>query len=352
MVVKRVKLIDFRNYQESEFPLGEGINVVVGHNAVGKTNLLEALYLLSVGESFRAKKIEEMVRFGSEVGRVQAELVEEDEEKGLELEAVVTSGLVEGKRVAKRKLLVDGASKLRKDFVGILSAVLFRPEDMELVEGSPTVRREALNQALLKVDGEYARSLMTYEQALKRRNRLLDAIREGTATRYSLTFWNGLLIKHGQELENKRDGLIRFMNDLWARSDLFNHLRIVYERSGINEDRLEQYKDEEIEAGHTLVGPHKDDFQVVDGEGRELAVYGSRGEQRMAVLAIKMGEIYFLEAKKKEKPLLLLDDIFSELDMVHRQEVLRVMQGRQVVVTTAVEEDVKKFEQARVIRLI
>ncbi|MBI2325929.1 hypothetical protein HYU91_00925, partial [Candidatus Collierbacteria bacterium] len=167
---------------------------------------------------------------------------------------------------------------------------------------------------------------------------------------------DSLLIKHGLILIEEREGLVNYINSLWERSELFNQLKMVYDKSLISETRLAQYKDEELAAGYTLVGPHKDDFRVqlsaVSGQQeRDLAIYGSRGEQRMTVLALKLGEIYFAEERGGEKPLLLLDDIFSELDQVHRKEVLRVMTGRQVVVTTAMKEDLGLFAEAKVIEL-
>jgi DNA replication and repair protein RecF len=349
VIIKSLGLTNFRNYQEKRFELSEKVNVIYGDNGSGKTNMLEAISLLSVGLSFKAGKVEEMIRFGEEVGRVESKIEVEREEMGLEI--VLTGGVIGGKKVAKRKYLVEGVSKRRRDFVGLLAGVLFRPEDLELMDGTPSIRRKFLDWSLIKVDSEYERHLSTYEQALRRRNKLLDAIREGVATRYALTFWDGLLIKHGQELERMRMEYLDFMNQLWSKSDLFNKLKINYDRSGISEARLKQYKEEEVAVGYTLVGPHKDDFRVVTGEGRELSVYGSRGEQRMAVLALKMGELYYVEAMKKIKPVLLLDDIFSELDEAHREEVLRVTEGRQVIVTTAEESEVGKFKMANLISL-
>lgn len=337
MLIKRLELTNFRNYANRVFEFESGTTVIVGDNAVGKTNLLEAIFLLSVGESFKARRIEEMVRFGEELGRVKGVLTDKD------LEVVLTRGEVNGKKVAKRKFLVEDVSKRRRDFIGLLAVVAFRPEDLELLDGSPSIRRNFLDQTLMKVYSEYERNLTIYEQALRRRNKLLDAIREGEATRYSLTFWDGLLIKHGQELQKKRGDIILFINDLWNRSELFNKLKIEYDKSTISESRLEQYKEEEVQVGYTLVGPHKDDFRIISEGNRELDIYGSRGEQRMAVLALKMGEIYFVESIKKDKPILLLDDIFSELDEIHREEVMRVMQGRQVIVTMTQEEEIKKL---------
>ena len=349
MGLTNITLSDFRNYENKTLKFSDGVTVIAGENAKGKTNILEAIYLLGVGESFRAKKTEEMVRFEQELGRVSGE-ISLSKNDNMNLEVVVNGGVVMGKVVNKRKYLVDGVSRRRKDILGYLPLVLFRPEDVELISGSPDVRRKFLDRLMIQVDKEYEHSLSTYEQALRRRNKILDAVREGNASRFSLTFWDGLLIKHGEIIQNKRRDLIDFVNNLFEKSDLFKKLKIVYDLSVINESRLAQYADAEVAVGYTLVGPHKDDLIIKEGT-RDLLTYGSRGEQRMAVLALKMGEIYFLEEKGKKKATLLLDDIFSELDDVHKQEVLRVMQGRQVIVTTADTEDVKLFKKAEIIKL-
>lgn len=349
IMLKKVRLTDFRSYEIKEVTLSDGVNVVYGPNAYGKTNLLEAIYLLSVGDSFRAKRTEEMVRFGEELGRVVGEVADEKGEI-MTIEVVISGGLVMGKRVNKRKFLIDGVSKKRKDIAGLLPLVLFRPEDVELISGSPDVRRRFMDKVLLQTDKTYDQSLSTYEQALKRRNKLLDAIREGAVTRYSLTFWDGLMIKHGTIIQEKRREFIDYINELFSKSELFNKLNLMYDASSISEARLEQYREAETALGYTLVGPHKDDLFIKD-ESRDLSVYGSRGEQRMAVLACKMGEIYYLEDRTKNRAVLLLDDIFSELDEEHKQEVLRVMVGRQVIVTTADENDVPMFKKTNMIKL-
>ncbi len=349
MALRNITLSDFRNYENKTFEFSDGVTVIAGENAKGKTNILEAIYLLGVGESFRAKRTEEMVRFEQEIGRVSGE-VPLSKKDSITLEVVVNSGVVMGKVVNKRKYLVDGVVRRRKDILGYLPLVLFRPEDVELISGSPDVRRKFLDRLMIQVDKEYEHSLSTYEQALRRRNRVLDAVRDGTASRYSLTFWDGLLIKHGQVIQEKRRELIDYINNLFEKSELFNKLKIVYDISVISESRLAQYAGAEVSVGYTLVGPHKDDL-IIKEETRDLLTYGSRGEQRMAVLALKMGEIYYLEEKGKKKATLLLDDIFSELDDTHKQEVLRVMSGRQVIVTTADEEDLEMFKKAEIIKL-
>lgn len=349
MGLKKITLSDFRNYENKVFEFSNGVTVIAGENAKGKTNVLEAIYLLGVGESFRAKRTEEMVRFEQELGRVSGE-ISLSKKDVMNLEVVVNGGMVMGRTVNKRKYLVDGVSRRRKDILGLLPLVLFRPEDIDLVSGSPDTRRKFLDRLMIQVDKTYEHGLSTYEQALRRRNKILDAIRAGATSRYSLTFWDGLLIKHGQLIQDKRRELVEYINSLFGKSELFNKLKINYDVSVISESRLAQYADAEVAVGYTLVGPHKDDLIIKEGT-RDLSIYGSRGEQRMAVLALKMGEIYYLEEKGRKKATLLLDDIFSELDEEHKKEVLRVMAGRQVIVTTADEADLLMFKKAEIIKL-
>ena len=354
MILEQLELVDFRNFVSKTFDLNDDVNVVWGKNASGKTNMLEAIYLLGTGNSFRARIIDEMVRFDQELGRVRGKIrpsLPAASKDLRDLEVMVTKGMVVGVKTLKRKYLVDGTFKKKRDYVGYLPVVVFRPENLGMLTGGSESRRDFLDEILCQVNEAFGRSLAVYTQALKRRNKLLDAIREGAVNRYSLTFWDGLLIKHGNVLSSERENLVNHINSLWKRSELFNNLKLVYDKSIISEVRLAQYKDEELAAGYTLVGPHKDDFRVITGDERDLGVYGSRGEQRMAVLALKLGEIYFGEEKVNDKPLLLLDDIFSELDDVHKKEVLRVMQGRQVIVTTADKDDLSLFKDAKVIEL-
>lgn len=351
MKVKKLVLVNFRNYEKRELELSEGATALVGPNAVGKTNILEALRMISLGESIRAGRIEEMVRFQEELGKTEALIEDEGEEE--KLTVIVTRGEVQGKRVAKRRFLVDDAGKKKADFVGRMASVVFRPQDIELIDGSPSTRRRWMDGVLSQASYEYSRSLGAYEKALRRRNRILEAIRDEAASRYQLTFWDGLVVKHGLILTAMREEMVNYMNEIFRRSDLFKQLRLEYDKSVVNERRLKQYEKEEVMAGHTLVGPHKDDLMVkeVNGNERDLAVYGSRGEQRMAVLGMKMGELLFLEEKTGKKPILLLDDVFSELDEEHAFEVRRVMQGRQAVVTTTEMKDVEGLEDLKVIEL-
>jgi DNA replication and repair protein RecF len=334
MYLSSLKLQDFRNYKKRVFRFDEGTTLIVGANASGKTNILEALHLLAMGESFRAQRIEEMILFGEELARVSG-IVENhssgDSGQATNLEVLLTRGELNGKRVAKRRYSIDGVPKRLSDFVGRLVVVLFRPEDLQLILGSPVRRRDFLDEVLLQVDREYRRSLVSYERALVRRNKLLDAIRDEGASRTQLAFWDQLLIKHGQELTKQRAELLDFINSFEAEIDSF---QVFYDNSTISELRLKKYMEQDIALGYTLVGPHKDDFVVQFKDEKELDLYGSRGEQRLAVLWLKLAELEFVAQKIGERPVLLLDDIFSELDQGHREMVLKVIPQQQTIITT------------------
>lgn len=340
MQIKKIFLQNFRNYSKKEFQFVSGTTLIVGPNASGKTNLLEAIYLLATGKSFRVKTTEsEAISYGGEIARVKGET-----ETEIEIEIVLTTGEVIGQKVGKKKFLVNGVSKRAFDFVGSLKAVYFGPEDLELVTDSPSLRRRYLDAVLGQVDREYARASLSYEKGLRSRNRLLEEMREsGIVDRRRLYFWDQLLIKNGNIVSGKRREFIGFINGLPSTVYGLRQFEIEYDGSAISVERLQQYDEEEIAAGMTLVGPHRDDFsfRVKEqeskraGEGRDISVYGSRGEQRLAILWLKLRETAFIEEKTKEVPVLLLDDIFSELDVFHRELVMKITKNKQTIITTA-----------------
>lgn len=338
MFIEKIAFQNFRKFKNEVFTLAK-TTLIVGKNGVGKTTIMEGVFLLSSGESFRAGKVEEMLALGKELGRVKGKVYVNGSLDGesLELEAMVNAGEVQGKRTQRKLYAVNDVRRRKKDFVGKFQAVIFRPEDLRLVEGSPSRRRNFLDLALSRVDQEYGVSLTTYEQALKRRNKLLQAVREGEQPRSVLSYWNLLLIKHGQILQKKRQEFISFLQDV-DFPFLFN---VVYMPSLISEAKIEEHLSREILAGHTLIGPHKDDFMLkfnVENIGVEdmvdLSAYGSRGQQRLGVLWLKLGEMAFVREKKVEQPVLLLDDIMSELDKQSQEMVFELIGKQQIIITT------------------
>lgn len=352
MKIRKLTLQNFRSFEKREIEFGE-TTIIVGPNAAGKTNILEAINLLSTGKSFRAGVEQEMIRNREDLTRVIGKVSSNNETQ--ELEIVVTRGIINDTKVVRKRLSINNNPKRFYDFIGELKTVLFGPWDVDLVTTSPSVRRRFLDNVCSQVDREYRRSLLSYEKGVRQRNKLLQRIREGEAKRSQLMFWDQLLIKNGEYLSMVRDEFIGFTN-LTEQIDE-QHLSLEYDRSIISPARLQEYADEEVAAGTTLVGPHRDDFVFLakkPGEDwRNLGIYGSRGEQRMSVLWLKLSELSFIEGKSSERPVLLLDDIFSELDHKHRDEVMATVGKQQTIITTADPHTIEGWSsQAKIIELV
>lgn len=331
-MIQKLRLQNFRNFDEKFLEFSEGVTVIVGENARGKTNILESIFLLSSGKSFKANTEEEMIQLGEEIARVKSRVITTEQ---LDLEVILARPTlkVTTAKTPRKKLTVNGVARRVVDFAGKLKVVLFGPWDMDLVTESPSIRRKFLDTVLSQVDREYRRSLLSYEKGLRQRNRLLLRIREEGLPRSQLLFWDKLLIKNGDYLSQKREEFIEFVNQTPTVND--QNYNLEYDKSAISEGRLLQYKSEEVSAATTLVGPHRDDFIFQSNKQRNLASFGSRGEQRMAVLWLKLAELAFIEQKSGEKPTLLLDDIFSELDHEHRDQVWEIAKNQQTIITTA-----------------
>lgn len=360
MEITNLQLTDYRNFTSRKIDFSNTTTVILGENAAGKTNILEAVYLLATGKSFKAKVEEEMIGYEADIARVKGEISTKSRKsetdnvfQSIDIEAVLTRGELNKVRVPKKKLIINGISKRSIDFIGNLKAVIFGPWDMDLVTESPSIRRNFLDSVLYQTDREYRRALMSYEKGLRQRNRLLFRIREEGLPRSQLLFWNTLLIKNGDFVTKKREEFIDFVNS--SNSQLTINYQIEYDKSIISELRLEQYKDAEIGAATTLVGPHRDDFifKILNpkSEVRSLSSFGSRGEQRIGVLWVKMAELAYIEECTGEKPILLLDDIFSELDHEHRDLVFDIAKGQQTIITTADPHFVENINKSLVIEI-
>lgn len=387
MHLKKIRFTNFRNFKKEMFEFSDDITVIVGPNAVGKTNILESVFLLSTGKSFHARREEEMIGYNAEIARISALvdrgkwMVDGEEENKItqptthnplpttKLEIVLTRGQIDigtehPEKVPRKKLLVNGIARHLYNFAGNLKIVLFGPWDMDLVTESPSIRRRFLDNVLSQVDREYRRASLSYEKGIRQRNRLLFRIREEGVPRSSLLFWDQLIVKTGNYITKRREEFIEYVNNFQiqiSKSKLNGSYDLDYDKSTISEGRLEQYKEEEVAAATTLVGPHRDDLvfkiqnprsKLHNGKYRELARYGSRGEQRMGVLWLKLTELSFIEAQTQERPVLLLDDIFSELDHEHRDIVMDIVKAPgQVIITTADEHFLEGISKKSIISL-
>jgi len=337
MLLTSISLQNFRNYSKQEFEFSPSTTLIVGANTTGKSNLIEAIYFLASGRSFRIDKDDQLIKFDKEIARIKSKVDEKD------LEVVIAKGGIIGKLRSFKKYLVNGVSKHKADFVGNFFAVLFAPSDLEIVIGSPSKRRDFIDNTLIQTDRDYRLALGFYEKGLRIRNALLHKAKEtGIRDEKQFAYWDNLLIVQGQKITKKREDFIFYLES--AKKDILD-FKIFYDKSVISKDRLLQYKDAEVDSGVTLVGPHRDDFilNLKDKtEIHDIRFFGSRGQQRLAVLQLKILELNFIEQQTQNKPTLLLDDIFSELDEGHINLVLEIIGKQQTIITTTHEEFIPK----------
>lgn len=334
--------------------------VLVGNNAAGKSNILEAIYLLSATKSLRVETEDELIKKGTEFTRVEGIISDP------ETELLVIINRPSSDVAFRKKALVNGIAKRTVDFIGNLPAVIFYPSDINLVTGSPSLRRWHLDLGLAQVDAGYKKALTLYDQILTNRNRVLKRIREGQARVDELDYWTYELVSKGKVISDKREEFFEFIAK--HQDFLINNLekplgdfQFNYLPSPLSLEKLQLTNGREVAAAATLIGPHRDDFDVVIlsvSEGspvnaRNLARYGSRGEQRTATLAFKLAQLEYMAKILGKRPILLLDDVFSELDANHRSHVVEIVGKQQTIIATVELENIpqKFLESARILRV-
>lgn len=363
MHVSRLTLAHFRNYKRLDLNLAPRTTIVFGDNAQGKSNLLEAIFYLATTRSFRTRGDRELLSWGladDPIGftRVAARVERRHEPFDLEIvlreEARKADGESPSTTLTKR-IKLNEAPRRAIDVIGTATAVLFSPQDLELVDGAPLLRRRYLDITISQADRAYCRHLAHYHRVVLQRNHLLRAIRDRGAQRDQIHFWNQEMVVAGSYLVAQRQATIQrlgevagqFYRDLGGGED---ELTVGYKssifRGGVDPDtspetiarafeaRLADVQSREIVLGVSLVGPHRDDLSFLLG-GHDLSPFGSRGQQRTAALALKLAEAEHLHARTGERPIVLLDDVLSELDPSRRERVLASIEPGQQVLLTA-----------------
>jgi DNA replication and repair protein RecF len=345
LYVERIQLVNFRNYRDEDLAFSPGINVFVGNNAQGKTNLLESVHVLSTSRSHRAFSDRDLILWGENAfaiaGTVSTRSIRHqiriryDKDTGKDVE-------IDGKRVYRSSELTQ-----------VLAVIVFSPEDLQVVKGSPGMRRRFLDSELIQVDPAYRHAYREYTKALQHRNSILKGpsmTHQGLGS--SLAVWDEQLATHGAKLIQLRREAIKELRAL--SSDTYRavsggreELELVYTTSfpsGEASDEaatkdaflsaLAKTRGESLSRGSTVVGPHRDDLAIYVG-GQDLRSFGSQGQQRIAVLAMKMAMLEFVERCIDDRPVLLLDDVMSELDEKRRKYLLSVVSNRiQTFITT------------------
>lgn len=358
MYLSHLKLHDFRNFKRLDLPLGRGLSLFYGENAQGKTNLLEAIAMLATSNSYHATSDREVINWDApdHIARIVAEVERREDETAIEIVIIDANGngmpAAPGSPERQRKRIkINGATKKAVDLIGQVTVVLFAPTDLRLVDGSPEDRRRFLDRALCQIRPHYCVALARYRKVITQRSALLKRIRDNQEEPRmldyldeKLTEWANLII---YERRLMVDALNQHVDQLQASiSGGRENLRIVYrpsfsvDASWNTIEALEQYRRQlgearrrEIQQGVCLLGPHRDDLDFMVN-GVDMLTYGSRGQQRTAALSAKFGELAFMRAATGEEPILLLDDVFSELDAARREYLLnQALQHEQTLIT-------------------
>jgi DNA replication and repair protein RecF len=357
MRLAHLSLHNFRNYVRLALDLGPGVTVLTGDNAQGKTNLLEAVFYLATSRSPRAGADREVVNWLATeqeplpYTRLVGSVVRSSGELSIEITLVQQEN--NGDRYRKQ-IRINGVARRAMDLLGQLNVVLFLPQDIDLVSGTPSIRRRYLDVTLCQVDPAYCRALSRYNQVLSQRNALLRDLREqGYSSSEQMVFWDEQLAKHGARLvAGRREAVgaigalaLEIHRELTAAEE---RLEISYEPSlgaegGEGNSQIEtafrselvSLRQREMAAGMTLIGPHRDDVRFLIDEV-DAGVFGSRGQQRTIALSLKLAEVEFMRRRTGEQPVLLLDDILSELDVHRRGFLMGTLEGgpQQSILTT------------------
>lgn len=352
MRVDRLTLAGFRSYRSLDVIFPPGPQVVVGPNAAGKTNLLESIVVMATGRSHRASNDAEMISWDADFARLDGRLRSNrpGEASPTEIEVVLarTGG------AGRKRIRVNGVARRAPALRVALPVVLFAPEDMLLVVGSPSLRRAVLDGLLVQLVPSAAAAMSTYARALVQRNNLLRAVRDSAADPAELRFWSDVIWQEGGRIVGWRRqtlaALARPLAD--AQSEIApdeGRLELAYvtnaepqpgeEPAEALRRRLAETAEKEIWNGATLVGPHRDDIAFVL-DGRDMTTFASRGEQRTAILALKLAQLELVRTTTGTEPLLLLDDVFSELDPDRRAHLVRrIGELPQAFVTTTTLDD-------------
>ncbi|TAH64151.1 MAG: DNA replication/repair protein RecF [Gottschalkiaceae bacterium] len=352
LYIQRVILKNYRNYRDLNIQLNKGINIFYGQNAQGKTNIIESICLASTGKSHRTQKDAELINWNSEDSRVKIEFEKEKDNKTVEI--YLRKGF-------KKQVKLNGV-RLNKigELIGNLNTVVFSPDHMKIIKDGPSERRRFIDIILSQVKPGYYYNLVQYLKVLEQRNILLNEAQKNSKAINTIDIWNEQLVLYGTKIIKARNEFIRNIN-LFASetheriSNGKEKLEIIYKPSveayegnekAIEKkyiDYLERFRDIDIKRGITHKGPHRDDLFLYLNN-MEVKTYCSQGQQRTTLLSLKISELKYMSKETEEVPVLLLDDVFSELDMERQKYLMEFIKGVQTVITCTDIEHMDKLK--------
>ena len=353
MIIKSVELKDFRNYDSMELHFDPSTNIIFGDNAQGKTNILEACYLSGTSKSHKGSYDKDMIRFGEKEAHIRTII----EKKGRDYQIDLHLKKNKSKGIAINQVPIKKAAEL----FGYLNIIFFSPEDLNIIKNGPGERRRFIDIELCQLDKIYLSNLTNYNKILNNRNRLLKDIHFNPSLRSTLDVWDEQLVSYGKKIIKRRrefiDEISGIVHDMHYKiSGEREELKISYEpdvEDFLFVDELFRVKEKDLKFGTTSVGPHRDDlkFTISDVDIRK---FGSQGQQRTCALSLKLSEIKLVEEMISDKPVLLLDDVLSELDSTRQNYLLNSLYDTQTIITcTGLDDFVKnRFEINKVFEVI
>ena len=352
MIIKSIELADYRNYDFLTLTFDKGTNILYGDNAQGKTNILEAIYVSATTKSHRGSKDKEIINFEKEEAHIRTYV----EKEGIETRVDMHLRKNKSKGIA-----IDGQKiKRAADLLGLCNVVFFSPEDLGIIKNGPSERRRFMDMELCQLDGFYLYNLNHYNKIVNQRNKLLKDMYLNPQLKDTLHIWDMQLVSFGSKIIERRRLFVEQLNEIiyeihkklsGGREELF----IEYEPDTEIEDfekKLQLSQERDIRAKMTSVGPHRDDFSFLAGKV-DIRKYGSQGQQRTAALSLKLSEIELVKKMTKDTPVLLLDDVLSELDSIRQNYLLNSIGEIQTIITcTGLEEFINnRFEIDRVFKV-
>lgn len=337
MIIKNLKLKNFRNHSNKGLQFSEGCNLILGDNGVGKTNILEAIHMLSLAKSPLTKFDKDVINHNADFANIECYAEKDNEEFLLQI-SLAKNDIYDNKTT--KKLSVNGVGRGHSAFIGNLYTSLFIPEDLSLVTGSPTRRRMYMDSILVQTNPKYKNFLSEYRKVVKRRNKLLESINKLNTGFNQLKYWDDKLIETGMFIQESRQKFFQVVNELI--SDHTTSLgdstdsKVLYIKNELSLERLDRIAQYEIKAMRTLLGPHRDNF-TFELNSHNAGQFSSRGQKRTLLLALKLCELDYFVNTLSIRPVLLLDDIFSELDAHHKEAVNDII-GKQQTFITSVQE--------------
>ncbi|MBQ8198724.1 MAG: DNA replication/repair protein RecF [Lachnospiraceae bacterium] len=332
MIIKSIKLENFRNYESLDLDFEKGTNILYGDNAQGKTNVLEAIYLSATTKSHKGSKDKEIIRFLQDEAHIRTILDKEGLEYRVDMHL----------RKNKSKGIAINGQHLKKaaELLGLLNVVFFSPEDLSIIKNGPSERRRFVDMELCQIDKYYLYNLNQYNKIVNQRNKLLKDFYYNSDLNETLQVWNMQLVSYGKQIINRREKFIEQLNEIIYDihknlSGDKEELKIIYEPDVSEEEfeqKLKNSQERDIKLKMTSVGPHRDDFCFMVN-GIDIRKFGSQGQQRTAALSLKLSEIELVKKVTGDHPVLLLDDVLSELDSNRQNYLLNNIGDIQTIIT-------------------